>query len=239
MKSFSQAVIESIGHYVYVLVDPRDSKIFYVGEGQGNRVFNHVEEAISGDRASLKLDAIREIRSLGLDVKHYIVRHGLSQEVAFEIESTLIDFLTYQKFNLEKVLSNVVAGHHAWNRGIKSVDEISTLYDCKEIELDEEDKIICININKTYVNNQRADIYDATRHYWRININRARRATHVLAIYRGIVRAVFKPKRWYHSIEYKGRIEFEGVQDEKSKYLNRSIKNTVTCGQNPINYINL
>lgn len=158
-------------------------------------MFNHVEEAVSGDRASLKLDTIREIRSLGLDVKHYIVRHGISQDVAFEIESTLIDFLTYQEFNLEKVLSNVVAGHHAWNRGIKSIDEISTLYDCKEIELAKEDKIICININKTYVNNQRADIYDATRHYWRININRARRATHVLAICRGIVRAVFKPER--------------------------------------------
>ena len=82
-------------------------------------MFNHVEEAVSGDRASLKLDTIREIRSLGLDVKHYIVRHGISQDVAFEIESTLIDFLTYQEFNLEKVLSNVVAGHHAWNRGIK------------------------------------------------------------------------------------------------------------------------
>ncbi len=26
MISFSQAVIENIGHYVYVLVDPRDSK---------------------------------------------------------------------------------------------------------------------------------------------------------------------------------------------------------------------
>ena len=47
-------------------------------------MFNHVEEAVSGDRASLKLDTIREIRSLGLDVKHYIVRHGISQDVAFE-----------------------------------------------------------------------------------------------------------------------------------------------------------
>ena len=115
MNNFSQSVIENIAHYVYVLVDPRNNKIFYVGEGKGNRVFNHVHDAIDGDRDSLKLDTIRDIMSEGLEVIHYIVRHGLSEEVALEIESTLIDFLTYSDFNLESVLSNVVAGHHSWN----------------------------------------------------------------------------------------------------------------------------
>lgn len=238
MNNFSPSVIENIAHYVYVLVDPRNNKIFYVGEGQGNRVFNHVQDAIEGDRKSLKLDTIRDILSEGLEVRHYIVRHGLSQEFAFEIESTLIDFLTYPNFNLESILSNIVAGHHSWNRGIKSAEEISILYDCKEIEPCPQDKIICININKTFVNNERADIYDATRHYWKMNINRARSATHVLAIYRGIVRAVFKPTKWYPSASYDKRIEFEGEQLTDSPYLNKSIKNTVKCGQNPINYIN-
>lgn len=239
MNNFSQSVIENIAHYVYVLVDPRNNKIFYVGEGKGNRVFNHVHDAIDGDRDSLKLDTIRDIMSEGLEVIHYIVRHGLSEKVALEIESTLIDFLTYSDFNLESVLSNVVAGHHSWNRGIKSAEEISLLYDCTEIEPCPQDRIICININKTFVNNERADIYDATRHYWKLDINRARRATHVLAIYRGIVRAVFRPQKWYPSEIYDKRIEFEGEQLADSPYLNKSIKNTVNCGQNPINYINL
>lgn len=239
VNSFSQSVIENIAHYVYVLVDPRNNKIFYVGEGQGNRVFNHVQDAIDGVRDSLKLDTIREILSEGLKVKHYIIRHGLSQEVAFEIESTLIDILTYSDFNLETILSNAVAGHHSWNKGIKSADEISILYDCKEIEPCSQDKLICININKSFVNNEEYDIYDATRHYWKMNINRARCATYVLAIYRGIVRAVFRPIEWYPSKTYAGRIEFEGEQVQDSPYLNRSIKNTVNCGQNPINYINL
>lgn len=237
MNNFSQSVIENIAHYVYVLVDPRNNKIFYVGEGQGNRVFNHVQDAIDGDRESLKLETIRDILSEDLEVKYYIVRHGLSQEVAFEIESTLIDFLTYSDFNLESVLSNVVAGHHSWNKGIKSVEEISVLYDCKEIEPCSDDHIICININKTF--NKRVDIYDATRHYWKMDIKRARRATHVLAIYRGIVRAVFEPKEWYPSAKYAKRIEFEGDPIADSSYLNKSIKNTVKCGQNPINYINM
>ena len=239
MKSFSQTVIENIANYVYVLVDPRNNKIFYVGKGQGNRVFEHAKNAIEGDRKSLKLDYIRDILEDHKEVRYYIVRHGLSEDVAFEIESTLIDFLSYPDFNLESVLTNEVAGFNTWNRGIKSVEEISTLYDCKEIEPCPQDRIICININKTFVNNERADIYDATRHYWKLDINRARRATHVLAIYRGIVRAVFRPQKWYPSEIYDKRIEFEGEQLADSPYLNKSIKNTVNCGQNPINYINL
>lgn len=239
MNSFSQSVVENIAHYVYVLVDPRNNKVFYVGKGQGNRVFDHAKNAIKDDSESLKLDTIRDILSEHKEVKYYIVRHGLSQDVAFEIESVLIDFLTYPDFNLESVLTNKNAGFQTWNRGIKSIEEISNLYECKEIELCPQDRIICININKTFVNSEKADIYDATRHYWRMNINRARRATHVLAIYRGIVRAVFRPLKWSKSETNGYRVEFEGEQLTDSQYLNRSIKNTVNCGQNPITYINL
>ena len=32
-KSFKQSVIEGLRCYVYVLVDPRDNRIFYVGKG--------------------------------------------------------------------------------------------------------------------------------------------------------------------------------------------------------------
>ena len=239
MNSFSQSVVENIAHYVYVLVDPRNNKVFYVGKGQGNRVFEHAKNAIEGDRKSLKLDYIRDILEDHKEVRYYIVRHGLSEDVAFEIESTLIDFLSYPDFNLESVLTNEVAGFNTWNRGIKSVEEISTLYDCKEIEPCPQDKIICVNLNKSFGKNKNADIYEATRRSWVMNIKRAQRATHVLAIYKGIVRAVFRPMKWSRSEPNGNRIEFEGEQLTDSQYLNRSIKNTVKRGPNPINYINL
>lgn len=237
---FSQSVVENIGHYVYCLIDPRNKKVFYIGKGCGNRVFDHVSTAIEGDMPGMKLDTIREISKQGLEVSHYILRHGLTEEMAFEIESTLIDFLTFKGFNLESLLTNIVAGHHSWDRGIKSIDEISTLYDCKDIIPNPNDRIICININKTFVNGERSDIYDATRHYWKMSITRACKATHVLSIYRGIVRAVFVPEKWYTSPQFNHqRIEFEGRQIFDSPYLNTKISNVVKCGQNPINYINL
>lgn len=53
---FTQATIEKIKFYVYLLKDPRDKSIFYVGKGKGNRVFNHHEDALNGLQESDKLN---------------------------------------------------------------------------------------------------------------------------------------------------------------------------------------
>lgn len=36
-KRISEDLAEHLDHYVYLLVDPRDSRPFYVGKGQGPR----------------------------------------------------------------------------------------------------------------------------------------------------------------------------------------------------------
>ena len=239
IKEFKTSVIEALQCYVYCLVDPRTDKIFYIGKGTGNRVFNHANDALNENLSSLKLDTIRDIRKDGLMVSYYIIRHGLSEDDALLVESVLIDLLTYDKFNTETVLANIQMGHHQWDRGIKTVDEISLIYDCAEIEPAPEDRFVCININKTYNNGERENIYEATRKYWKMNGHRARSATYVLSLYRGIVRAVFKPTRWYLSKEYEGRWEFDGTPVEDSPYLHKSVKNIITCGQNPISYYNM
>ena len=112
MRFFKQAVVESLDHYVYCLVDPRDNRIFYIGEGCGNRVFNHAFDALNENLQSLKLDLIRDIISQGMEVKYYIIRHGMTRDVALLVESVLIDLLTYQPFNLETILTNIQSGHH-------------------------------------------------------------------------------------------------------------------------------
>ena len=45
-NQFTQEVIEQLKYYVYLLIDPTTNKPFYVGKGQGNRIFSHVQSVI-------------------------------------------------------------------------------------------------------------------------------------------------------------------------------------------------
>ena len=101
MTEFSEKCREELAYYVYALVDPRTDKIFYIGKGCGNRVFDHCNAAIIDETAELlKLNLIREIVAAGHKVKHYIIRHKMSEKESFMVESVLIDFLTYPEFNV-------------------------------------------------------------------------------------------------------------------------------------------
>ena len=44
-RSFTPKEIRHLGKYVYALIDPRDNKVFYVGQGIGNRLFDHLSDA--------------------------------------------------------------------------------------------------------------------------------------------------------------------------------------------------
>lgn len=233
---FSIAVQEALGHYVYCLVDPRNKKIFYVGKGQGNRIFDHANDSLNEDFESHKLDTIRNIRESGLSVEYYIIRHHLAEEDAFMVESTLIDFLTFPQFNLENVLTNIVSGHHKWDEGIKTIGDIQTIYDCQPIEIGEENGILLVSLNKSFNQAkaegvyQRLNIYEATRKYWPIGKDRPATIKYVLGIYRGIVRSVVKVNgfRWCSIAEdgtkfTKPRCCFEGELVEDSPYLNKDV----------------
>ncbi len=87
MIHLSQAVIDRIGYYVYLLTDPRNGQIFYVGKGNGNRVFAHVNEAIHNPKKTDKLERIRRIKEGGRDVRYDILRHGLTENEALEVEA--------------------------------------------------------------------------------------------------------------------------------------------------------
>ena len=43
---FSPGIAEFLGWYVYPLIDPRNGETFYVGKGLGDRLFQHVGEAL-------------------------------------------------------------------------------------------------------------------------------------------------------------------------------------------------
>lgn len=166
LQDFSPRTEEALGYYVYLLVDPRDGKIFYVGKGKGDRVFAHVHCAIATESDNDKLNTIRDIQRAGLEVRHYIVRHGLEEKEAFLVESVLIDLLTYRDFASVANITNLQAGHHQFDRGIKTAEELEALYNGGELqEHGIVDRVLVININKTYNQNYegKESIYEATR----------------------------------------------------------------------------
>ena len=247
---FKQNVKESLAYYVYALADPRDNRIFYIGKGKGNRVFQHAEAAVVDETRDLKLDTIRNIKSEGKEVIHYIIRHNLEEREALLVESTLIDVLTYSKFNHKSQLTNLIAGHHQWDEGIKSIDEINAMYDCSKIEVRNGDNILLVNLNQSY--NQakakgvytRFDIYESTRKYWFISKDKAELIDYVLGVYKGIVRCVIKVQSYKFvcqaeegTLFSKPRCCFEGEVCSNSLYMNKDVSDYPFGSGGAIRYI--
>jgi len=232
---FSQAVIEKLGSYVYFLQDPRTDDVFYVGKGVGNRVFDHLNCAIETDGETEKLEIIREIVASGHNVKHFILRHGLTEQIAFEIEASLIDFVGM------KNLSNIQGGHYSSDYGLKTTDEILAIYEAEELSTTE--PLILININRLYHRDMtEVELYDATRKSWVVG-SRKEKAKYAIATYRGLTREVYKIEEWFPvEVREKKRWGFNGSKANKEirdKLRYKSIASFFSKGAaNPIKYLN-
>jgi len=107
----------------------------------------------------------------------------------------------------------------------------------KELIPNPADRIICVKVGKV----KRENLYEMTRKYWKVDINRARKATHVLAIVDGCVEEVYIPVDWKYTEDPKhlGRCEFLGVEDEQTTYIGKSVVSFYGKSQNPVKYINM
>ncbi|MCA9952830.1 MAG: hypothetical protein KDE48_24440 [Anaerolineales bacterium] len=237
-NSFSPAVIEQLGYYVYLLIDPETNKVFYVGKGTGNRIFAHLNYALKFPKETDKLDTIRAIRDKGLLVKHLIHRHGLSEKEAFEVEASLIDFIGLDE------LTNKVGGHKSNYRGQMTIAEVFAMYDAPKIEIPE--PALLIIVNKLFHRGMdEEDLYEITRGNWVLG-SRRENAQYAFAIYNGIVRQAYQIQRWFPVIarspgqKTRNRWRFEGiVAEDLQHYVGGSVENYITQGaQNPIKYIN-
>lgn len=191
---FDEKSRQALKYYVYMLLDPTDNKPFYVGKGIDNRVFNHLACALTDiDTSNAKYDKIREIVKSGQTVKHIIVRHGLSESEAFQIEASLIDTLTYCGL----LLSNIVDGHNSIEKGLMTTEEIVRLYNAQPINEMGSDCVL-ININRTYKRGNGSNpIYQATKETWLISEWRLPQIKYVLSEFRGLIVEVFEVKNWY------------------------------------------
>lgn len=230
--SFPQLAIEELGHYVYFLRDPRDKKIFYIGKGSGNRIFDHIRCALN-DTPSEKLDLIREIQNAGKSVEHFVLRHGLKTENhAFEIEAAAIDLIGFQN------LANLQRGHGSTDFGIKSTAEIIAMYSAQQLETNL--PVMLFNINKRFSREMTSnEIYQATRYKWRVGKKR-NNGKYAIAVYRGITREVYVIQDWVQDGDdlwsFNGYLAEEDVRHELQ---HKSVSNLFLRGaQNPVRYVN-
>lgn len=114
-QSFTPDEMQSLGHYVYILQDPRSGEIFYVGEGKGNRVLDHIEHANEKEWENKRLDKIREIEASDREVLCFVARHGMNKQTAQEVEGALIDVLRHRG---QDDLTNDQRGKGSRKRGL-------------------------------------------------------------------------------------------------------------------------
>lgn len=80
-----------VGFYCYLLVDPRNGQVFYVGKGVRNRLTAHARLARLGvvDNAP-KCRRIAEIHEAGLEVEAVVLAGGLGEVEALGVEREVI-----------------------------------------------------------------------------------------------------------------------------------------------------
>ncbi|MDM1299746.1 hypothetical protein HXZ94_14715 [Empedobacter falsenii] len=191
---FDEKTCQVLKYYVYMLLDPRDNKPFYIGKGKDNRIFNHLNCALSeSDSNNDKFETIRSIVDSGNVVSHVIVRHGLSEDEAYQIEASLIDSFTYCGL----FLSNIVVGHNSIDKGLMTTNEIIRFSNALPLNHIGSDCVL-ININKSYKRGNGLDpIYQATKETWLMNEKKLSQIRYVLSEYRGLIVEVFEVKEWY------------------------------------------
>lgn len=228
---FTQSVIEQLDYYVYFLRDPSNKEVFYVGKGKGNRVFDHVACALADVTETDKLERIRAIQKSRKSVEHFVLRHGLTERSAFEVEAALIDFVGIPN------LSNIQSGHYSTDFGIKTTEEVIAMYSAPAFATDK--PVLLININKLFHREMtETEIYDVTRKSWVLGPRR-KKAKYAVAVYRGLTREVYEINDWY---QIGDRWGFYGNPADKATRTSLRYKSVAGLSKrgaaNPIRYIN-
>ncbi len=235
-------VARQLGYYVYLYVDPRTGRPFYVGKGQGERVLAHLSDEVE----SAKTRTIRELRAEGREPRVEVLAHALpDEETALRIEAAVIDLLGLGE------LTNAARGWKSIQLGRLPLQDLVAYYAPTPTEVVH--PAILIRINRLYRHGMSEhDLYEATRGVWRVGGRRAG-ARYALAVFHSVVREVYSIESWHPAgsfpyqsraaseVTIAGRWEFVGSiapAEVRSLYLERSVEKYFRAGaQSPITYV--
>jgi hypothetical protein len=231
-----------LGFYVYLYVDPRTGKPFYVGKGQGLRALSH----LSASAESRKVATLTKLREAGLEPRIDILAHALKdEETAFRIEAAVIDLLGLDD------LTNEVRGWRSVQTGRMQLSELTFYYAARPCDV--RVPALLIRINRLYRHGMTpTELYEATRGTWKLG-ERRNHARYAFAVFEGVVREIFEIEAWHRagSTRYAtrdatklklDRWEFTGkpaIDSIRSEYFGRSVASYFRRGQQmPTVYVN-
>ena len=201
---------KTIKNYVYMYSDPDSEEPFYVGKGQGNRVFDHLKEPANKDQKTKKINALKR---RGKKPKIEILAYGLDSETAKKVEAAVIDALDISK------LTNKVRGYDSVEFGKIEVDVLESRCGSELLKRsDITDNVIIFRITDTYHENMTGiELYDATRQYWKVSMKSVDGLDYALAVHDGIVLEVYKIEEWYPAFStFTTRPGYELLQPEEN-----------------------
>lgn len=224
LTKIPHSVVERLGWYVYSYVHGTGRRIHYVGKGTGQRALDH----------------LMRFRRHQVD----ILAHGLKDEaMAYVVERALIDGLGLPG------LANKVRGKGARELGREPLEDLIYHYAARRIDIDEPS--VLIRVNHLYRPGMGArELYEITRGVWKIGVRR-NTLKYACAVYRGVVREVYRIKSWHrggttryrfrrrtrswsHRWEFLGSVAGASV---RRRYLGGSVAHLLPDGaQNPIRY---
>lgn len=199
MNTIPAEVARKIGYYVYLLIDPRTGKPFYVGKGKGSRALTHLEP----DGSSSKDDLVADLLKAGLAPGIDILAHGLpDEETAYRVEAAVIDALGLER------LTNEVRGWRSIEQGRMPLRQLVAYYAAAPVTINHPS--LLIRINQRYSHGMpEAALYDATRGIWRLSAAHAKDASCAMAVFEGVVREVYEIEAWHPAGQTSSRPAFE------------------------------
>lgn len=218
-RKFEPGEYAQIGRkYVYALQDPDDQRIFYVGQGTGNRVFEHLNRAEillqSRKRLSAKFEAIHAVWRRSKDVALVVLAGGLSDREADIVESATLDALS---LSANGELTNAIAAPHSSMVRVEDLAALAYPY----VNPDRPYwKVLLFPVPR---NRKKKDIYERCRRRWKVarkhrTVSMEECASHAVAIVGGVSLAAYRICKWNRLDDKKW--EFEGVPDAGLEKLN-------------------
>ena len=240
-EHFAPAIASKLRSYVYLLVDPRTGRPFFVGRGRGDRCFDHVAAARSDrspDREDAEggqfpvLDRIRDAESDGREVRIDILRHGLTNGEASLVQAAVADALG-------------IDGSTKLGSQRRSAGEMDVAL-AKRAKFKRFHQVVLLRVGGPGADAS----YDIARHSWRIGrrwIDPAapRSPRWAILVVGELVAAVFRIDHWVptgSTVTGRGdvRYSFVGARDEEleRRYLGRSVAAHRGAGpQSPVTYV--